>query len=51
MVKQTLLSTNVRQFIDDAVVEEGEDEMEEVDNDEDDPEQSKPLHCVYCLLN
>ena len=36
---------NVRQFIDDAAAEEGEDEMEEVDDD--DPEQGKPCCYVY----
>ena len=36
---------NVRQFIDDAVAEEGEDEMEEVDNN--DPEQGKSCYYVY----
>ena len=37
---------NVRRFIDDAVAEEGEDEMEEVDDD--DPEQGKSCYYVYC---
>ena len=36
---------NVRQFIDDAAAEEGEDEMEEVDDD--DPEQGKSCYYVY----
>ena len=40
------LPINVRWFIDDAVAEEGEDEMEEVDNN--DPEQGKPCCYVYC---
>ena len=36
---------NVRRFIDDAAAEEGEDEMEEVDDN--DPEQGKPCYYVY----
>lgn len=39
---------NVRQFIDDAAVEEDEDVIEE-DNDKD-TEQSKPLHCCSIHL-
>ena len=41
----------ISQFIDDAEVEEAVDEMEEVDDDKVDPEQSEPLHCVYCSLD
>ena len=41
----------ISQFIDDAAVEEAVDEMEEVDDDEVDPEQSEPLHRVYCSLD
>ena len=39
------LPINVRWFINKAAVEEGEDEMEEVDND--DPEQGKLCYYVY----
>ena len=45
------LSIDLSQFIDDAVVEEVVDEMEEVDDNEVDPKQSEPLHCVYHSLD
>ena len=40
------LSIDLSQFIDDAAVEEVVDEMEEVDDDKVDPEQSEPLPCI-----
>ena len=41
----------ISQFIDDAAVEEAVNEMEEFDDDEADPEQSEPLHHVYCSFD